>query len=220
MPKRGKQEKALHARCHHSPSYPIDEFVTRCCPPAAKLRPWKRFAEFGLEQGCRERHAKSCRSVRWKTIGRCSLTPGCSCRWERCQPIVDGRLQKTLLHFLRLQGTRFSSDHCVATLAPPALGAQSAPSNRCRHRNQGRKPLCQVELLPRCPKREDSPAHPIRAPFFPPSSPAAHPSSYPLFCSPSRRQPYTLLYKRTARDSPILQTQPVLVDPFFPETTS
>lgn len=180
------------------------------------------FAKFGLEQGCRERHARSCRSVRETTIGRCSHYPWLFLQMGMQSANGGWPLAEILLHLLRLQGTRFSSDYCVATLAclapfPPwgpgqlraiAAGTGARVASRCARAN-----CCPGTA--RCPKREVSPAHPIRPPSFFPflTHSASQQLSTLLFTFPAsalhsfKNQPLEIKFDRSSRSSdlPILQ---------------
>lgn len=178
---------------HHSPSHPIDELLHEPrCRGALQSSDWSRDAVSGMPEAAGP-------SVRQRLVGA-PITPGCSCRWGRSQPMVDGRLQKSCSTFCACKVRGFRPTIAwqpwlawpPSRLGGPVSSVQSLPAQEPGL--QAAVPGRIAAQALRGALKERFP-QPIRSalPLFSPSSPTAHPSSYPLFCSPSRRQPYTLL---------------------------
>ncbi|KAL2141234.1 hypothetical protein VTI28DRAFT_2693 [Corynascus sepedonium] len=142
----------------------------------------------------------------WIPLVECSLAPVRPLQAGNVQRMVGNLLPKAVSTSSVLQGTGFSSDHCVATLDPLA-GAALVSSSRCeqerawgcnrsRCAGAGRVPKAQRLMFP---KRLHSPSHRICALSFPPFLTHSASQQLSTLLPNFRRQPYTLFISNASR---------------------
>jgi hypothetical protein len=199
VPRRGKQEKALQTLHAAVIRHPIDELLpaaARCWPSCGPLR-----VRIGAGM------TAVAGPLPQKRLADAHLPLAVPCRREGSRPIVGRRLQKCLptlpparhAVFVRpLGATAWQpwSLPCCCQLPAIAVttehGSQAAVPGR--DPAQALRPGCRG-----CPKRDDSPSHPIRAPSFSPFLTHSASQQLSTLFLTTRRQPYTLLKKPTVK---------------------